>query len=76
MNMYILIYFYLFSVIYIFTDVDIYLFFCTLLSPAPCVMFVIWRLFYCTSGGQSVRCRVEIEVPSSRSYLFRNRKEK
>ena len=29
MNMYILIYFYLFSVIYIFTDVDIYLFFCT-----------------------------------------------
>ena len=35
MNMYNLIYFYLFSVIYIFTDVDIYLFF---FVPFPCAV--------------------------------------
>lgn len=40
MNMYILIYFYLFSVIYILTDLDIYFIFLLFLSLA-CVMFVI-----------------------------------
>ena len=51
MNMYILINFYLFNVIYILTDLDIYLFIYFLYLSRACVMFVIWRLFYCTSGG-------------------------